>query len=98
MGVADINNRGEVIGHHAGNGFRWTRSGGFVPITAQQVWLTAINENGDASGALVVDDFVFRPIVWMASGETRKIELPAGATSGYAVGINDKAQVIGAFQ
>lgn len=98
LGVNGINNRGEVIGHRAGNGYRWTRSGGFVEIPVQQGTLTAINENGDASGLVVIDYFVFKPLVWMASGEVRTIDLPAGATSGYAVGVNDKGQVIGTFQ
>ena len=32
------------------------------------------------------------------SGDVKKIDLPAGGTSGYAVGINDRGQVIGTFQ
>jgi uncharacterized membrane protein len=98
LGVNGVNNRGEVIGYYAGNAFRWTRSGGFVEIPIKQGNLTAINDNGDASGLAVIDYFVFRPLVWMASGEIRTIELPAGATSGYAVGINESGQVTGAFR
>lgn len=97
-GVHGINNRGDVIGYRGSNGFRWTRSGGFLEMPIQNGSLTAINENGDASGLVVIDYFVFKPLVWMASGEIKTIELPAGATSGYAVDINENGQVIGTFR
>lgn len=99
MGVADINNRGQVIGNHDGYGFRWTLSGGFVKLPMLNAFLVAINENGDASG-VVFDDVGSgtKPIVWMESGQIRTIELPAGATLGAAVDINNRAQVVGTFR
>lgn len=98
MGLAGINNRGEVIGYGESYGFRWTRSGGFVQMPMKSGSLTAINENGDASGVVINDEFVAKPFVWMASGEIRTIKLPQGATSGFAVAINDSGQVTGTFR
>jgi hypothetical protein len=96
MGLADVNDRGEVIGRHDGHGVRWTRSSGFVQVPIPYGSLIAINEHGDVSGAVFDNaDFPARPFVWMASGEIRIIPFPNGATSGYALDINDKGQVTG---
>jgi len=97
MGLAGINNRGEVIGYLEAYAFRWTRSGGFVQVPIADGFLTAINANGDASG-VIADGFGSKPFVWTASGEIRTIKLPAGATSGGAVDINDNGQVTGTFR
>jgi probable HAF family extracellular repeat protein len=97
-GVRDINDNGVVIGFRNNTGFRWTRSGGFVNQSTTLVSLTSINENGDAAGSVTVGYFLFKPVVWMASGELKIIDLPAGFSSGYATGLNDKGQVVGTFE
>lgn len=94
--LSDLNNRGEVIGYRADGGFKWTRSGGFVRIPIENGLVSTINDNGDAAGAVRIS--LSKPIVWMASGEIRTIELPVNATNGYAAGINNKGQVIGVFR
>jgi len=96
FGLTDINNRGDVIGYRAGHGFKWTRSGGFAPTPGG--FPSAINENGDAVGNLVSPESGLKPTVWMASGEVRTIQVPAGFTSGVAMDINDRGQVTGFFQ
>lgn len=97
--VSDINNRGEVVGYLDG-GFRWTQSGGFVPLPADD-WPLFINDNGDALSVTVRDEpsppFV-NPLVLMASGEIKMIDLPPGTTWLRLAGINNSGQVTGTFR
>jgi len=94
-GVSDINNLGEVVGYRDG-GFRWTRSGGFVPVPIDEGWPSMINDKGDAVG--VVSGGGPSPFVWTASGEIKRIDLPQGAASYYLAGINNSGQVVGTFR
>lgn len=93
----DVNNRGEVVGYRESAGFRWTSSGGLTWIPKANAALYSINDKGDAAGMIRMGD-VSAPVVWMASGETRMIELPDGATYGFPVAINDRGQVVGNFK
>ena len=96
--VSDINNRGEVVGYMEG-GFRWTRAGGLVPLPAE-MWPLFVNDNGDTAGVGFSGEpstvFV-NPLVLMASGEIKTIDLPRGTSSVHLAGINNKGQVIGTF-
>jgi hypothetical protein len=97
--LSDLNNRGEVIGYGKDGGFRWARSGGFVRIPVESGSLHSINDNGDVAGAVMTAVAgMSKPFVWMASGEMKIIDLPSGSTSGQAIGINNKNQIVGIFR
>jgi uncharacterized membrane protein len=97
--LSDLNNRGEVIGYGTVGGFRWTRSGGFVRIPIESGSVHSINDNGDVAGEMkAAAGGMSKPFVWMASGEMKFIDLPSGATSGQAIGINNKNQIVGTFR
>ena len=95
--LADVNNRGTVVGASASGAFRWTSAGGFEQIPIPETGVYFINEAGDAVG-MVGTGGTGKPIVWKASGEIKTIRLPAGATYGYPVAINEKGEVAGSFQ
>jgi hypothetical protein len=95
--VSDINNRGEVVGYAGEGAFKWTESAGFVAAPGGNVYLSFINDSGDAVGVLGGEE-ASKPFVWMSSGEIRAIDLPQGTTSFHLASMNDKAQVIGTFR
>lgn len=97
--LSDLNNRGEVIGYGMRGGFRWTRSGGFVRVPVQIASVHSINDTGDIAGEMkATAGGMSKPFVWMASGEMKIIDLPSGGTSGQAIGINNKDQIVGTFR
>lgn len=95
--VNAINNRGEVVGYRNYAGFRWTAASGFVSIPMKDATANFINDNGDVAGAVGTGE-VLTPLVWMASGEIKAIQLPSGAKYGFPVAINARGQVAGSFQ
>ena len=96
--VGAMNNRGVVLGYSdAAGGFKWTASGGMVPIPMADASVTVINDNGDAAGRVGTGE-LRTPIVWLASGEIRIIRMPAGARYGFPVAINNKGVVAGSFE
>jgi probable HAF family extracellular repeat protein len=93
-----VNNSGEVVGNSASEGsFRWTSSRGFVWLPLQNAGISVVNDSGDAAGTFTTGGATV-PFVWMASGTIKKIEMPAGATFGGVVAINDKLQVAGDYR
>lgn len=98
INLSAINNSGEVVGFSFATGsFRWTASKGFVVLPMADAGVDLIADNGDAAGTALIGQ-VTTPLLWMASGELRTIQLPAGASYGYPVAIKANTQVAGNFR
>ncbi len=92
-----LNNRGEVVGSSDGVGFKWTATGGMVRIPMANTSVNVINDNGDAAGAVGTGEHL-TPLVWLASGEIKILQMPPGARYSFPVAINNNGVVAGSFE
>jgi probable HAF family extracellular repeat protein len=99
VGVADINNQGQVAGDALGpagpDAFTWSAQGGFVTLarypTADYMSARAINEGGVVAGiAEWQDGGTSRPIIWTDPGYAQDLGI-----YGTAEDINDRGHVVG---
>lgn len=103
---ASLNNAGQVAGVREVEGigrvgFVWDATGGFRNVSAGAGYATvasAISGNGTVVGhaysTVSGTDTRETPFVWTQSGGMRKIDLPASALYGKAVGVNSQGTVL----
>ena len=99
----DINNRGVVVGNHkltqdSGAAFIW-RHGVLRDLPelpgGQGTFVRRLNERGDAAGAAVDRHGVEHAVVWRRGRHLVKLPIPGGFLGAYAMGINDRGDVVG---
>jgi uncharacterized membrane protein len=105
--AADINNRGDVVGNSkesddwtTARAFRWSKGvatelPGLAPDAP--TFVRRLNQRGVAVGSASNAEFVEIPVMWPADGGNPiPLPIPDGFDGGYAMGINDRGDVVGA--